>query len=58
MTQMSDKKRVDALGEINVKYYKNTGEPAFDPLLCRTLVGRLIYLTATQPNSSCQPIYI
>lgn len=38
--------------ELNVKYKKNSGEPVSDHVLCRTLVGSLIYLTTTQPDIS------
>ena len=51
-TGMLDRKPVDTHMDPNVKLVPGQGEPLRDPGRYRQLVGRLNYLTITQPDIS------
>ena len=51
-TSMLDCKPVDTPMDLNVKLVLGQGEPLRDPRRYRRLVGKLNYLTITQPNIS------
>ena len=51
-TGMLDCKPVDTPMDPNVKLVQGQGEPLHDPRRYRRLVGKLHYLTITQPNIS------
>ncbi|KAK3043427.1 hypothetical protein RJ639_002006 [Escallonia herrerae] len=49
---LTDQKCIDTPMEPNHKLYKDAGERLSDPIHYRQLVGRLVYLTMTQPDFS------
>jgi hypothetical protein len=49
---LEDTFSVDTPMEVNVKYKKDKGDLLDDPILYKSLVGSLIYLTTTRPNIS------
>jgi hypothetical protein len=49
MTRLTDKKIVDTLIEVNVRYFSFIGLPMTTPTLYRTIVGSLVYLTIIRP---------
>ena len=49
MTRLTDKKIVDTLIEVNVRYFSFIGLPMTTPTLYRTIIGSLVYLTITRP---------
>jgi hypothetical protein len=48
-TRLTDKKTIDTLIEINVRYSSFVGLPLTDPTLYCTIVVSLLYLTITRP---------
>jgi len=49
-TRLNDNKTIDTLMEVNARYSSSDGLPLTDPILYRTIVVILVYLTITHPN--------
>ena len=47
--RLTDKKIVDSLIKVNIRYFSSVGLPLTNPTLYCTIVGSLVYLTITHP---------